>query len=87
VNSEGFDRPEWYEIGVQGRLDERWSTLFEGMALTTEPPGSTVLRGRVVDQTALHGLLARLRDLGLPLVWVRRISAPSGTTSSEEPAP
>jgi hypothetical protein len=73
VNSEGRDQPGWYEISIQGRLDERWETWFDGMTLSTDPAGTTLLRGHVVDQAALHGLLARLRDLGLPLVSVRRV--------------
>jgi hypothetical protein len=59
-----------YEIRLRGRLDERWSAWFEGMTMALEPGGVTVLRGPVVDQAALHGLLARLRDLGLPLISV-----------------
>jgi hypothetical protein len=66
--------PGWYEIRLEGRLDARWSTWFDGMTLTTDPDGpGTVLRGPVVDQAALHGLLARLRDVGLPLVSVERV--------------
>ena len=72
----GTDEPGCYEICLEGRLEERWSTWFDGMTLTTvvAPGGAahTVLRGRVVDQAALHGLLARLRDVGLPLVSVTR---------------
>ena len=60
----------WYEIRLDGRLDERWAAWFDGMSIDTEPGGVTVLRGRVADQAALHGLLARLRDLGLPLISV-----------------
>lgn len=59
-----------YEIRLQGRLDDRWETWFDGMGITTEPGGVTVLRGEVADQAALHGLLTRLRDLGLPLISV-----------------
>lgn len=59
-----------YEIRLQGRLDERWAAWFDGMAIDLEPGGVTVLRGPVADQAALHGLLARLRDLGLPLISV-----------------
>ncbi len=62
-----------YEITMQGLLDERWRSWFDGMTLTTGSGGTTLLRGQVVDQAALHGLLARLRDLGLPLVSVTRI--------------
>jgi hypothetical protein len=62
--------PEWYEIRLQGHLDERWAAWFDDMAVEPEDDGVTVLRGRVVDQAALHGLLARLRDLGLPLLSI-----------------
>lgn len=67
--------PGWYEIRLQGRLDERWATWFDGMTLTTStgPAGVTVLRGHLVDQAALHGVLARLRDLGLPLISVAQV--------------
>ena len=68
------DRPSWYEIRLQGRLEPRWSTRFDGMTLTTDG-GFTLLRGPVVDQAALHGLLHQLRDIGLPLVSVARVEA------------
>lgn len=59
-----------YEIRLQGRLDDRWAPWFDGMSIESEAEGVTVLRGEVTDQAALHGLLARLRDLGLPLISV-----------------
>ena len=65
-----------YEIRLQGRLDQRWSAWFDGMTLTTSPDPAgavTILRGQVVDQAALHGLLARLRDIGLPLLSITRV--------------
>jgi hypothetical protein len=62
--------PELYEIRLRGRLDARWASWFDEMTLEVEPPGVTVLRGPVADQAALHGLLGRLRDLGLPLISV-----------------
>jgi len=61
----------WYEIRIQGRLDERWSAWFDELTLSHED-GTTVLRGPVTDQAALHGLLHKLRDLGLPLLSVTR---------------
>lgn len=67
---------DWYEIRLQGHLDERWAPWFDGMSLDTEPGGVTVLRGRVADQAALHGLLARLRDLGVPLISIVPGDAP-----------
>ena len=65
----------WYEIRVEGVLDGRWSDWFDGLQITSEPGGSSVISGLVPDQAALHGLLARVRDLSLPLVSVRRIDA------------
>ena len=62
-----------YEVRVQGHLDARWADWIEGLAFTREADGTTTLRGPPVDQAALHGLLARIRDLGLPLVSLRRV--------------
>jgi hypothetical protein len=64
-----------YEIRIGGRLDPRWAAWFDGMALTPTGDGTTVLAGPVPDQAALHGVLARIRDLGLPLVAVTRLDA------------
>ncbi len=63
----------WYQIRLEGRLDPRWSEWLDGMDITYDNNGTTVLGGPVVDQSALHGVLARLRDLGLPLISVARI--------------
>jgi hypothetical protein len=65
--------PAWYELRVRGVLDSRWSVWFEGLQITSDQAGQTVIAGPVVDQAALHGLLAQVRDLGLPLIWVRQI--------------
>jgi hypothetical protein len=62
-----------YEIRVEGLLDPRWSSWFDGLHITNEPRGVTVMAGAVVDQAALHGLLVKIRDLGLPLISVYRI--------------
>jgi hypothetical protein len=62
-----------YEIRVQGHLGSRWVAWFDGLELTTEPDGTTVLRGPVVDQSSLHGLLQKLRDLAIPLVSLTRL--------------
>lgn len=67
-----------YEIRVEGVLDQRWSDWFDGLQTTTEPGGITLIAGVVPDQAALHGLLARVRDLGLPLISVQRIHPPRG---------
>ncbi len=62
-----------YKIRVEGVLGERWSCWFDGLQITSEPGGTTAIVGPVADQAALHGLLARIRDLGLPLVSLRRL--------------
>jgi hypothetical protein len=65
--------PERYQITVEGALEARWSAWFDGMRVTSDADGRTTIAGTVADQTALHGLLAKIRDLGLPLVAVHRI--------------
>jgi len=60
--------PELYEIRVRGHLDARWANRFEGLTITLEEDGDTLLTGPVIDQAALHGLLKKVRDLGLSLV-------------------
>jgi hypothetical protein len=59
-----------YRIRIQGRLERRWSAWFDGMTLTPDANGTTVLHGRVSDQAALHGLIEKVRDLGLTLLEV-----------------
>jgi hypothetical protein len=62
-----------YEIRLTGHLDERWAAWFDGLTVNHERDGTTVISGQVVDQAALHGLLQRVRDLGLPLISVNRV--------------
>ena len=64
------DIPGRYEIRLQGHLDARWAAWFDGLTLTRGSDGTTILRGVVADQAALHGLLQKVRDLGLPLISV-----------------
>ena len=63
-----------YEIRIKGRLEPRWAAWFDGLTLTQGSDGTTVVEGLVVDQAALHGLLQKVRDIGLPLVSVTRRS-------------
>ena len=65
--------PGRYEIRLQGHLEDRWASWFDGLTLTRDDD-TTLLAGPVVDQAALHGLLRKVRDLGLPLVSVSRIA-------------
>jgi hypothetical protein len=69
--------PPYYEIRVKGHLAARWSAWFDGLELAEADDGTTVIRGPVVDQSALHGLLQKLRDVGLPLVSLTAV-APDG---------
>ena len=68
--TDDHDRPEIYEIRLKGHLEARWADRFGGMTLTLTENGETLLIGPVIDQAALHGLLRRVRDLGMPLISV-----------------
>ena len=70
-----------YEFRIKGHLDDRWSDWFGGLAVQLQEDGTTVLIGPVVDQAALHGVIIRIRDLGLPLLSVRRDVEPHRSTS------
>lgn len=61
---------QFYEIRIKGHLDAQWQDWFDGMSITLEADGTTLLSGPVPDQPALYGLLRKVRDLGLPLVSV-----------------
>jgi len=63
-----------YEIRLMGRLNPGWSAWFDGLTLTPQSDGITVIHGLVADQSALHGLLSKVRDTGLPLISVTRIA-------------
>ena len=67
-----------YEIRFQGHLSPYRAQMFEGLEMVQEPGGETVLRGPALDQAALHGILTRIRDLGVPLLSVNRLSADDG---------
>ena len=69
----GPGEPARYELRVQGVLEPRWSAWFEGLQVSSDERGQTTIAGPVVDQAALHGLLAKVRDLGLELLAVRRL--------------
>jgi hypothetical protein len=64
-----------YELRIHGHLDQHWSTWFDGLTLTHEEDGTTTLRGVVSDQSELHGLLAKVRDLGVPLLSLTMVEA------------
>jgi hypothetical protein len=88
---ETHDFPEYpdgsgrYEIRLTGHLDERWTDRFEGLTVTLEENGETVLCGPVADQPALHGLLKKIRDLGIPLVSVNLVRPGRAKTQEVKP--
>jgi hypothetical protein len=78
---------ETYHIRVRGHLDAAWASWFEELAVTNERGGEALLAGPIVDQAALHGILVRIRDLGLPLLSVNRVPAPRPCLPDPNPMP
>ena len=74
MSGEPWSKPEVYEIRFKGHLNPRRAQMFEGLEMVQGPGGETVLTGPVTDQAALHGILNRIRDLGVPLLSVNRLS-------------
>ena len=75
--------PARYRIRVQGHLRPEWAAWFGGLTMAWEQPDETVFTGQIIDQAALHGLLNTIRDLGLPLLEVRRLEP--GAADGEDP--
>ena len=76
------DQPVIYQIRIKGHLGQRWMDWFEGLTITLEEDGTTLLNGVVLDQSALHGILKKVRDLGMPLLSVNSVE-PSQQGGSE----
>jgi hypothetical protein len=74
-------QPTAYQIRIRGHLGRQWTDWFEGLTITLEENGDTLLTGPVVDQAALHGLLRKVRDLGMPLISVIRTKPSEAGTS------
>jgi hypothetical protein len=75
------DRPSIYQIVLQGHLSNQWSDWFNGFTITLDERGQTILTGPVIDQAALHGVLKKIRDLGIPLISVNRLDPGEESTS------
>jgi hypothetical protein len=73
TNGREYDKPAVYEIVIKGKLDSRWSRWFADLQVIPQPNGNSLLIGSIADQSALYGVISRLRDLGLVLVSVHRV--------------
>jgi hypothetical protein len=76
----GSRRPYTYQIILQGHLGQQWTEWFGEFSITLDPDGHTILTGPVMDQAALHGLLKKIRDLGIPLLAVNRLERDEDST-------
>jgi len=77
-NQRKVNAPEFYEIRVAGHMSTNWAARFEGLSMRHEPEGETVLTG-MLDQSAMHGVFVKIRDLGLYLISVNRIGEATGS--------
>ncbi len=76
-NNSGYEgnQPMVYQIRIKGHLGQQWTDWFDGLTITLEEDGSMLLTGPVIDQTALHGILKKVRDLGMPLLSVNIVGS------------
>ena len=82
---DGHHDPGQYEIRLKGHLDAQWAVWFDGLSLRHDSDGTTTIHGPVVDQAALHGVLTKVRDLGLPLVSVTHVQPGQPDVPTTEP--
>ena len=79
------DQPMVYQIRIKGHLTSHWMGWFDGLTITLEEDGNTLLNGPVIDQAALHGILKKIRDLGLPLLSVNSVDLSQAITADTDP--
>ncbi len=84
ASTEDHYEPGLCEIRIKGHLDDRWADWFGGLTITLEDNGDTLLTGPVIDQAALHGLLRKVRDLGMPLLSVKRVEPGQADASDDK---
>lgn len=77
------NEPMAYQIRLKGHLDRSWMEWFDGLTITLEENGETLLTGQAIDQASLHGLLKKVRDLGMPLLSVNRVPDPTSGQDKE----
>ena len=83
VTTQQRDQPVIYQLRIEGHLSPHWAEWFEGLTITLEENGDTLLTGPVMDQAVLHGLLKKVRDVGMPLLSVTRVQADRADTSED----
>ena len=74
LSNPNADQQTVYQFRIKGHLGQQWMNWFEGLTITSEEDGNTLLSGPVIDQSAIHGILKKIRDLGMPLLSVNAIS-------------
>lgn len=79
------DVPKIFQIKIKGHLGQQWAGRFDGLTITLEEDGNTVLSGPIVDQSALHGILKKIRDLGMPLLSVNTIDSDQASKADTDP--
>jgi hypothetical protein len=79
------DQPSIYQIRIRGHLSPQWADWFEGLTITLEDDGNTLLTGTVIDQAALHGLLKKVRDLATPLLSINNVNPNQANASIVKP--
>lgn len=83
-SNSGWVRPMVYQIRLEGYLGSQWTEWFDGLTLALEESGDTLLTGVIIDQAALHGLLRKVRDLGIPLISVIRVEPDPPDAAKEQ---
>lgn len=79
------DAPKIFQIRIQGHLGQQWAGWFDGLTIALEEDGNTLLSGPIADQSALHGILKKIRDLGLPLLSVNTIDPDQASKADTDP--
>ena len=79
------DQVKIFQIRIQGHLSQQWTDWFEGLTITLEEDGNTLVSGPVMDQSALHGILKKIRDLGMPLLSVNSVDLDPATKTDTDP--
>jgi hypothetical protein len=85
-HNQGYEgnQPMVYQIRIKGHLGQQWTDWFDGLSITQEEDGNTLLNGSVIDQAALHGILEKIRDLGIPLLSVNSVGRQESKRVSHE---